>query len=322
MGNNLMVMYAVFRARLITFSSTQLGHSTCLYRFGGKTGILTDPVWSKQVGPPLVKVFGPKRFLDPPASVADVSTLTNIVLISHSHYDHLDLEACTAIGNSKLWVVPMGLKSILANIGITNCIELNWWDSYSVDIDGRNFEIVLTPAKHWSARGMFDRNETLWGSYVMISGTEKFFFGGDTAYCSVFKQIGEKYGPFDISCIPIGAYKPRWFMKDVHCDPSEALQIHQDIKSKKTLGIHWGTFPLAEDDAVEPALELARARESLSVTAVDFFTARHGDTYSIADSNECILKRDYAVGQQPDLFNIYKTTASSIASADRSKDMA
>jgi N-acyl-phosphatidylethanolamine-hydrolysing phospholipase D len=268
--------------------------------------VLTDPVWSTRVGPPFLQMIGPKRFQSPPASIDSIIEYVDVVLISHSHYDHLDLEAVKAIGNAKFWIVPMGLKAILANIGIENCIELNWWDSYTIDVRGRSVEIVLTPAKHWSARGLFDRNATLWGSYVMISGSEKFFFGGDTAYCPVFKQIGEKYGPFDISCIPIGAYKPRWFMKDVHCDPSEALKIHQDIKSKKSLGIHWGTFPLAEDDAIEPALELARARETVAMSAVDFFTTRHGDTYSVADSSNSVLKGDYALGQQPVLFDLFK----------------
>ena len=300
-------------------------------------GVLTDPVFNKVVGPPIITNFmGPARFMEPPCDSPYESLLSvvDIVLISHSHYDHLDIDTVKLIGNSKLWVVPMGVKAILEQVGVTNCIELNWWDSYRTtvtcsshakdDVDNtskhneghestmstngnethQEIEITLTPVKHWSARTFYDRNTSLWGSYVISSKEQKFFFTGDTAYCSVFKQIGERYGPFDFAAIPIGAYKPRWFMKDVHCDPAEAVMIHKDLRSKKSVGIHWGTYPLAEEDPIEPAMELARARESQDVSTSDFFTMKHGETCNINDyvgENST----DFATIQHPELYKKY-----------------
>lgn len=268
-------------------------------------GLLTDPVWNKTVGPPIISnLFGPNRLVNTPCSVSNILPVVDIVLVSHSHYDHLDLDTAKIIGNQKLWIVPMGVKEVLADIGINNCIELNWWESYTAEIAEEKIEVTLTPTKHWSARTFYDRNKSLWGSFVMSSGSHKFFFGGDTAYCSAFKKIGEKYGPFDISAIPIGAYKPRWFLKDVHCDPLEAVQIHKDIKSKKSFAIHWGTFPLASEDHVEPALELAKAREDLKVSADEFFTLSHGGSYFM-NENESAAESDYATTQQPKLYELF-----------------
>lgn len=260
------------------------------------------------MGPPIITKFvGPRRVVDPLTSVSSLLPLLDIVLISHSHYDHLDIETAEIIGNSKLWIVPLGVKDILSTVGVTNCIELDWWNSHILEIGTKRIEITLTPAKHWSARSFHDRNTSLWGSFVIASNTAKYFFTGDTAYCPVFKQIGEKFGPFDFSAIPIGAYKPRWFMKDVHCDPSEAIKIHKDIRSKKSFAIHWGTYPLAEEDFIEPALELGKERQKNSIHPTDFFTMAHGDTYLISDKDgldgdSVAIGSDFATVLQPDLF--------------------
>ena len=291
---------------------------------------MTDPVFNKVVGPPIITNFvGPARFMDPSCEYQSLLSVVDIVLISHSHYDHLDIDMAKVIGNSKLWVVPMGVKAILEKVGVTNCIELNWWDTYRTTVacshafnaSGRNgchgntmgtngrktyqeIEITLTPAKHWSARTFFDRNTSLWGSYVVSSEEQKFFFTGDTAYCSVFKQVGERYGPFDLAAIPIGAYKPRWFMKDVHCDPVEAVMIHKDLHSKKSIAIHWGTYPLAEEDPIEPAMELARARESQDISTNDFFTMKHGETcnFCVDMGKNSDTTADFATVQYPELY--------------------
>ena len=310
-------------------------------------GVLTDPVANKVVGPPVITNFmGPARFIDIPcdSTFQTLLSVVDIVLISHSHYDHLDIDMAKIIGNSKLWIVPLGLKAILERVGITNCVELNWWDSYKTTVTcshvpvgdvgssssssngssdkivhsgsfdhtmntkretkTQEIEVTLTPAKHWSARTFFDRNKSLWGSFVISSEGQKFFFSGDTAYCSVFKQIGEKHGPFDLAAIPIGAYKPRWFMKDVHCDPTEAVMIHKDLRSRRSMAIHWGTYPLAEEDPIEPALELARARESQDVSTIEFFTMKHGETCDVGDDVEKnkIMTTDFATVQHPELY--------------------
>lgn len=194
------------------------------------------------------------------------------------------------------------MKAILADMGVTNCVELDWWQSHSYfsPTTGANIEIIFTPTQHWTARGLFDRNTCLWGSFAVRSPQSKFFFSGDTAYCPVFKQIGNTFGPFDFAAIPIGAYAPRWFMKDVHCNPEEALRIHQDLRAKRSIGVHWGTFPMADEDFIEPALELARVRDMAGVSAQDFFTMRHGETINQGESS----KYDFAT-LRTDLYGEY-----------------
>jgi N-acyl-phosphatidylethanolamine-hydrolysing phospholipase D len=185
------------------------------------------------------------------------------------------------------------VKAILKDFGVTNCVELDWWQSHSVfsPTTGANIEVVFTPTKHWTARSPFDRNTCLWGSFAVRSPQSSFFFTGDTAYCPVFKQIGSAFGPFDFAAIPIGAYAPRWFMQDVHCNPEEAVRIHQDLRAKRSLAVHWGTFPMADEDFIEPALELARARDVQNVSPEAFFTMKHGETVLLGESSQ----HDFAV---------------------------
>ncbi len=180
-------------------------------------------------------------------------------------------------------IVPLGVKPLLQTLGVTNCVELDWWASYHYlnPHTGGTIEVVFTPSKHWTARSLMDRNTCLWGSYAVLAQKSKFFFTGDTAYCSVFKRVGAKYGPFDLAAIPIGAYAPRWFMKDVHNNPEEAVQIHRDLCARQSVAIHWGTFPLADEDPIEPALELARMRDVLGVTQREFSAVAHGETFEV-----------------------------------------
>lgn len=163
----------------------------------------------------------------------------------------------------------------MTNVGITNCVELNWWDSYlytkknegspsssSDEKEGEvrkalednkagSVQIVFTPAKHWTSRTPWDKNSVLWGSYAVLCTSARFWFSGDTAYDDkVFKTIGSKYGPFHIAAIGIGAYRPRYFMKDSHVNPEEAVRIHQDLGALQSVGIHWGTFPLSDEDPI------------------------------------------------------------------------
>ena len=296
----------------------------------GSFGILTDPIWSQRASPS--QLFGPRRLINPPISLNDLVTKVHVVVISHSHYDHLDLNTVQEIGNQVLWVVPLGIKQILEQVGVTNVLELDWWDSCMLEKSGENKArmrtkfsdtskridvstedelcLTLTPAQHWSARGLFDRNKSLWGSFVFKSRDNTAFFGGDTAYCSVFKQIGDIYGPFDIAALPIGAYTPRWFMKGVHCNPEEALTIHRELKSNLSAAIHWGTFPLSDEDPVEPALELAAVRDQLGLSREHFFTLKHGETIYLQKSNPERLT-DYAT-LQPDLYERYLQCKSAI----------
>ena len=267
---------------------TWIGHATCYFEVEG-VKFITDPVFSDRASPS--QLIGPERFFEPGVRAKDLDI--DVVLLSHTHYDHLDYYSARDIGNKPLWLVPLGVKDFLENeLGITNCIEMNWWDSHNIPSNiaanpslaqAEGITITFTPAKHWTARGLFDRNTCLWGSFAVNSSTANVFFGGDSAYCDVFKQIATRLGPFDLSLIPIGAYKPRYFMKDHHCDPTEAVQIHKDLQSTRSLAIHWGTFPLADEDVLEPALELGRARHEAGLSGAEFFTMRAGDTYIMHD---------------------------------------
>jgi len=321
-----------------TPSLTWIGHSTCYVKMGG-VNFLTDPVFSSRAF--CSNYLGPKRLIE--AGVAVEKLPTDVILLSHTHYDHLDITTAKKIGNTALWIVPLGVKSLLSSINIHNCIELDWWESYTIQSSllpslsssfspslsppySRERErekerevsitVTFTPAKHWTGRSLWDRNSCLWGGFAVevkekekereiygmierekeieTSGSQerekereremdcKFFFAGDTGYDEkLFKAIGTHLGPFDFAALPIGAYRPDWFLSSVHIDPSEAIRVHREIGCKQSVGIHWGTFPLADEDYIEPPLELARARRLLSLSLSQFFTMRHGETWCV-----------------------------------------
>ncbi len=246
---------------------TWIGHSTLLIQYRGLT-ILTDPMFSERASP--LSFIGPRRYTDPALSLEDLPPLDAIV-ISHNHYDHMDNATIEAIGNSARWLVPLGNAALLAESGVTNVTELDWWQETRV----KDITFTLTPTQHWSARGLFDRNKTLWGSWAMNFGGSgvNLWFGGDTGYNDVqFREIGEKLGPFNLSFIPIGAYEPRWFMKDAHANPADAVQIHQDVRSDKSIGIHWGTFVLTSEEVTQPPIALKAALKEAGLPDNVFIT--------------------------------------------------
>jgi len=225
---------------------TWLGHASVLVQMDG-LNILTDPVFSGFCGPNQFMSF--KRYRPAPCSVDKLPNI-DAVCISHTHYDHLDLKSVKDLnrrfGECVHWFVPMGLKSWMSNIGCKNVTELEWWEEMEFlkpKSNGNATKFVFTPTQHWCRRTLMDENKVLWGSWTVIGPKHRFFFAGDTGYCKGFKQIGKQYGPFDFAAIPIGAYKPRWFLHFQHVDPTEAVCIHEDIQSHHSLGIHWGTFP-------------------------------------------------------------------------------
>jgi len=230
---------------------TWLGHASVLAEIDGFT-ILTDPQFSDRAS--LVQLAGPKRFTAPACKVSELPNITAVV-ISHNHYDHLDLNTVRKLAKLQpniQWFVPFGMGEWLrenTEVRGETVRELSWWEEREVE---GGLRIAFTPANHWCKRGVGDDNKMLWGSWAILGPTRKFWFGGDTGYCETFKHIGEKYGPFDLAAIPIGAYQPNWFMKYQHVHPGEAVEIHKDIASRKSLGIHWGTFKLTTEFYLEP----------------------------------------------------------------------
>lgn len=263
---------------------TWLGHASTLIRME-KINILTDPVFSSRCSPS--QLAGTKRYREIPCTVHELPTI-NVVLISHNHYDHLDLNTVLAInarfGKDVHWFVPMGLARWFTDTGCETVHQLDWWQEECI-FDLNQIRFICTPAQHWSKRNLIDTNKSLWCGWALIGSNTKIYFAGDTGYCSVFEQIGSRFGPFDFAAIPIGAYAPRWFLKPQHVDPDEAVQIHLDLKAKKSLGIHWGTFPLSHEPYLEPPQRLKEALSNENIPEGDFFVLKHGETKIINTSS-------------------------------------
>ena len=266
---------------------TWIGHATVLAQLGG-LNLLTDPVFSERASP--LSFIGPKREQPPGLSLAQLPHI-DLVLVSHNHYDHLDLPSCRALaaqrGGSPLFVVPLELKAWFQARGIAHVVELDWWQSHTL----AGVEIALVPAQHWSARGLNDRMKTLWGGFAVFAPDCQLFFAGDTGYSRDFADIRARFadrqqasqgGGFDIALIPIGAYEPRWFMTSQHVNVEEALKIHADLGAKASLGVHWGTFELTDEALDEPPRQLARQRAELGLREDQFFALAVGETRPIA----------------------------------------
>ncbi|MCF6269200.1 MAG: MBL fold metallo-hydrolase [Melioribacteraceae bacterium] len=239
-----------------------LGHATILIKIDDSI-ILTDPVFSKRVSP--FSFVGPKRFFEPPISIEELPEL-DAIIISHDHYDHLDAASIKELdGKTKYFVVPLGIGAHLEKWGINSqkIIERNWWEKFQLD---NSIEIICTPARHFSGRGLLDRNKTLWASWVIKGEKRSLYFGGDTGIFPGFKDIGEKYGPFDITILPIGAYGENWPF--IHLNPEEAVEAHINLNGDMLLPIHWGTFDLALHSWTEPAERLIVASKKANINFI------------------------------------------------------
>lgn len=214
-----------------------LGHASVLLRLGG-LHVITDPVMSRRASP--LRFAGPLRRTPAPAAVADLPAI-DVVLISHNHYDHLDKASVRQLARrfpKALFLVPLGLRRWLERQGVAHVHELDWWQS--VTVSGAEFSLV--PARHWSARTLWDNNRSLWGGWVARRGGFRFYFAGDTGYSERLAEIGARLGPFDLAALPIGAYAPRWFMQGQHVDPAQAVQLHRELLCRRSLAIHWGSL--------------------------------------------------------------------------------
>lgn len=256
---------------------TWIGHATFLIQYRNTT-ILTDPVFSDRASP--VSFAGPKRVL-PPALAIDELPPVDIVLVSHNHYDHLDTATVRALGDRVQWRVPLGIRDWMIRKGIApnRVREFDWWNSERLG----ETEITAAPMQHWSARGFGDRNRTLWVSWAVEIGDFSLWFCGDTGYNAIqFLDIGERFGGFDLAIIPIGAYAPRWFMKDAHVTPEEAATIHDEIRSRFSVAHHWGAFRLSAEPLDEPPRRLAEAMRDRGEGAAPFVSMAVGETRILA----------------------------------------
>ena len=247
---------------------TYIGQAT-VYVQDSQLSILTDPQFSERASP--VSFAGPKRYREPALTVEQLPSV-HLVLVSHNHYDHMDIPSLVALDKKfkPEFVVPLGNAKYLKEAGIQNVIELDWWQEYK--------SVQLVPAQHWSARGVYDRNEALWGGFVMNLSGRKIFFAGDTGYGPHFKMIREKCGVMDLSLLPIGAYEPRDFMKDQHMNPEDAVLAHLDLNTKKSFAIHFETFQMTDEAYDEPRKELSKQLTQKSLPAEVFFVPQLGET--------------------------------------------
>jgi L-ascorbate metabolism protein UlaG (beta-lactamase superfamily) len=227
-----------------------LGHSSVLIQIDG-LNILTDPAFGKHASP--VPGFGPKRFFPSPLTLEEMPNI-DYVLCSHNHYDHLDKKTIKLLAKKNVkFICPLGVGQNLLKWGIdrSQFLELNWWDDFNLSED---VKIIATPSRHFSGRGLGDRNKSLWCSFAIVGKNKKLFYGADSGFMTGFEEIGEKIGPFDISMLEIGASSPYW--PDIHMGPEKAVKAHKLLKAEILLPIHWGTFNLAMHPWKEPVIKV------------------------------------------------------------------
>ncbi|MED5254350.1 MAG: MBL fold metallo-hydrolase [Pseudomonadota bacterium] len=246
-----------------------IGHSTFLINNGDLT-ILTDPIFSERASP--LTFAGPKRLIKPVIKIKDLPKV-DVITISHNHYDHLDVNSLRKIQkkfpNVKI-LVPKGDLKLLRNYNLNNGFEFLWWEAITLN----NTKFIFTPAQHWSARGLRDRNKSLWGSWFIKTEEKNIFHAGDTGYSDDFIEIRNRLGPVDFAMIPIGAYDPQWFMSYSHVNPEEALNIAKDLDAKKSIGMHWGTFILTDEPVLEPRERLNKISNQNNI---NFYTVTPGN---------------------------------------------
>jgi L-ascorbate metabolism protein UlaG (beta-lactamase superfamily) len=259
---------------------TWVGHSTLLVQLGA-VNIITDPVWSERASP--WRSLGPRRLVPPGLSIGALPPI-DVVLLSHNHYDHLDawtVRTLAAAQPRARWIVPLRLAGLVRSLGVSDVAELDWWDELRVG----DVTVASTPARHFSARTPLDRNRTLWCGYAVAGVAGRLFYAGDTGLHPEFARIGERFGPFAVTAMPIGAYEPRWFMRPVHMDPDEAvtafraLHEHHGLSERATMvGIHWGTFRLTDEPILEPPRRAREAWARATLPEKNLWILAHGET--------------------------------------------
>ena len=252
---------------------TFINHITFLIQAHG-LNILTDPVYSERASP--LRNRGPKRVRAPGLAFDQLPPI-HLVLVSHNHYDHLDLDTLMRLeaAHAPRFITPLGNKPFLEQHGLRTVHELDWWQS----LDVANTTVTVTPAQHWSSRGPGNRNRSLWCGFIVRMGTANVLFAGDTGYSKHFKEIRARHGAVDLALLPIGAYEPRWFMAPQHMNPEDAVAALQLLGARYALGYHWGTFRLTSEGIEQPKHDLGTALAASGMAPDRFLALRPGQTW-------------------------------------------
>ena len=252
---------------------TWVGHATLLVQME-HISFLTDPTWSNRPSP--VPLVGPSRFVKPGLLMADLPPI-DFVVISHNHYDHLDLPTLRSLAKRNpetVFYVPLGNGKLLQQHGISNVEELDWGQTSEY----KGVTIHCLPSQHWSKRSLTDDHQALWSSWAVTGAQRRFFFAGDTGYFDEFTTIGQLLGPFDLVAVPIGAYEPRAMMRESHMNPEEALQAAIDLRGQRAMAMHFGTFDLSDEPLTEPPLRYKAAAGNSTLGAEAAWVLDIGET--------------------------------------------
>jgi L-ascorbate metabolism protein UlaG (beta-lactamase superfamily) len=236
---------AALRGNKDTALLTWIGHASWLVQLAGRN-LLIDPIWGGIGG-------WVSRRAEPGVRIEDLPRI-DAVLITHNHRDHMDLPTLAHFKTAEA-IVPLGVGAAMRKVGYKDVTELSWWASHPLG----PLTIHFVPSQHWSRRGIADANDSMWGGYVITGEGKRIYHSGDTAYFDGFTEIGERLGPIDVALLPIGAYDPQWFMRKQHMNPEDAVQAFRDMKAKRMLAMHWGTFQLTDEWLGEPPLRLRNA---------------------------------------------------------------
>ncbi|MGE0761915.1 MAG: MBL fold metallo-hydrolase [Bdellovibrionales bacterium] len=252
---------------------TFINHATVLVQLPG-FNFLTDPVWSNRVSP--FRWAGPQRIRAPGVDFDHLPPI-HAVLVSHNHYDHLDIETLTRLESrfSPHFFVAWGDRDLLIKNGLKKVTQMDWWQQEQPII---GVHVTFVPARHWSARTFFDKRKSLWGGFVVRQNSRQFYYAGDSGYGPHFKQINARLGDLDLALLPIGAYEPRWFMRESHMNPQEAVQAHLDLQAKTSMAVHYGTFQLMDEGLETPVQELKKAMLEIALTESQFWVLNEGET--------------------------------------------
>ena len=252
---------------------TWIGHSTTLVQSDG-ISFLTDPIWSKRPSP--VPLLGPRRYVPPGVDLQDLPVI-DFVVISHNHYDHLDVPTLKALAQRNpqtVFFVPLGNGELLKNNNISQVVELDWGQQAGY----QSLTVHCLPSQHWSKRTLTDTNRALWASWAITGPNRRIYYAGDSGYFSGFTEIGHQLGPFDLAIVPIGAYAPRAMMMESHMNPEEALQSAADVGASKALGVHFGTFDLSDEPLAEPPRRFLNASSNAPAAAPTPWIFKVGET--------------------------------------------